>query len=84
MGRRGRSWRRGGMVWEGVGRWRNLSRGRRGRRSTQSRISGTMYEAVQDLTPEVVPQCCTNSSSDIIQAEKKSEKVLINYALIAF
>ena len=42
------------------------------------------YEAVQDLTPEVVPQCCKNSSSDIIKAEKKSEKVLINYASIAF
>ena len=34
----------------------------------------TAYEAVQDLTPKVVPQCCKNSSSDIIQAEKNPKK----------
>ena len=25
------------------------------------------YEAVQDLTPEVVPRCCKNSSSELIK-----------------
>ena len=32
------------------------------------------YEAVQDLTPEVVPQCWKNSSSNIIEAKQNLKK----------
>ena len=40
------------------------------------------YEAVQDLTPEVVPRCCKNSSSELIQ--KKIEKYKTNPHINSF